>query len=1282
MYGKLELLRTNRQGDVLRGKSVRVLNAYDNSPAKLYLDSLGQQEAASNVLTPDEDGRISAFARGRFKIVDSVVTDNVLRELVEVPGLTFTPMNFAGVGRGVEDDAGALNVAIETAKTFAGLMGGEVNRVWVDGEDRKYAVSSTIVVGGVVATGKAGVSLKNCTLVPHESMPSHEWLLQTNGSRAAVRDVTCDGERRVNCAELASYGGHAEGLICYHFPSTGIKVSGPGDQVLRSCESFQWFGSDDEFLDPEAWTGVPYVLDTNDLRMIDCIGHHGLRVLEITGNGGTTTIVGCNFYNGNFVAREQGDQELIEAFYNPQTLLVHESVNGINFAGCYIGDGRLDLHSYGVSFKNCIPIGAEEDGLEYFIGLHAHGTEQPYQIQLGDWVQVSSTFGSPSDGKVPFIKFIQEDGSFAGSYAAFEDAPGAIKSMHETLRLSRAQNDQGLNVVYYAPGPGGASGAGVGLVSGSTPQKFWRDPAGLREINGGAYLHLATRWPRTVSGAFNVPLTDSGREIRVNNLSAANAFFPHDAYVGWYVWICLGAGSAANYGLRTEAAYPSSTISEVGVEGQTTLSGKGDWRQVVCVGNNANFDGATFEIRGGPRQAGGGTGNAVWGQVGGTLANQTDLNAVLNALTGQVAQAIQWSTGGRVIYASAWGVPATGDATAALQALHDHMASNGGGLVMIDRMYTTLRALWWKDIVNALGLNETQTGIKKDEAFQGRATMMLVPTIGKQVGKVSHVIGHMFLDGSLAGQIGGTCKITRGSNVMTNVELDGGVTLPQGTLLKCAGLRPGTYVESHVGPNITMSVAAQYNNFNVARPHLDKPKLYAIPAVATTAVSVLDQAELTLPSQAVADKVHIGMRCYGQNLATDGQDLNQWTYVTSKSGLIIGISTKAALGGNFQLLLTAESDGLYGIEAAAAEDYNEALTYRAIHMPYLQVGFHTGNGRTFRGGCHGLHFEGGKTFSNRGKGHVTTGCNDQWNERCSIGENLEENEVISAGATPRGRKEIYSHNNPYLPSMRLRGVRETEHTDMDVTGGIAIHGASGEQLPINIVNNNINKWSAGMRPPDDTYESYFLMADNTTIQSIGGGYKGEVDDLPTHFFRSENGGSLLLVGQDIDVADTSVKKPYRTAFTNAVQSVQRITRNSVTGALELAAYAGISLASELGIKLGDSVTLAGLLRYVLGTNADTPQLVEGGTYNVPLRQVLTSFRNANPITNQTIVLPAVAPAGESAPYYFISLAGIANVVYTAVGGVQVNYPPSWNSLPAGTRVGFMVRSNGQYYPAP
>ncbi len=387
-------------------------------------------------------------------------------------------------------------------------------------------------------------------------------------------------------------GGRNRSIRCYifNFKGIGIKMAGQsGDCKIVDCLVNEWLNGDNEFTIEEEYTATGIFVNRADCfitggtisRWTKIPLHLGPECATLTVDGGT------HLYNGGSGRIDKN---------NPINILADAGA-GAMFIGCYLDNGRCELYSPNIQFHSCRALqNTGNSTLTYFIGLYANGNSGPYQFRADGWQVVSQSL---TDGTVPFYKFLPNGGNtWAGNYSNFEQSSG-YKETVETLRVSRLQTDNGLNVVYYAPGNGGASGAGVGLVSQSTPISVRDDPPSIRESGGGIYLYRAKRGVRRMTATDFVNVNDAGKEIIFANPLAMQAIFPETAYEGWFCYVTVSGDSSAAITLKSKDSVPASTCFEYGnTDGIIKIQGRGMAREVVCIRNN-DGDSAEFIVRGG-----------------------------------------------------------------------------------------------------------------------------------------------------------------------------------------------------------------------------------------------------------------------------------------------------------------------------------------------------------------------------------------------------------------------------------------------------------------------------------------------------------------------------------------------------------------------------------------------------------------------------------------------------------------------------------------------------------
>lgn len=738
-------------------------------------------------------------------------------------------------------------------------------------------------------------------------------------------------------------------------------------------------------------------------------------------------------------------------------------------------------------------------------------------------------------------------------------------------------------------------------------------------------------------------------------------------------------------------------------------------------------------------------GQAFWGRIGGDIQLQSDLLALLNQAVSAVTS-VNGNTGAVALTGTDIAVDATPGALSLAAVLAAHSsdlilaARYGSGplrrslkasgisaegptvdkLPLIkaveESLYAVAAATGQTAVlvmdenyyINSPFLCRTRVsikcasgaGLRAMSTFEGAEIFRSVPTVGKVTDALIHQIDDINIHGGRIGAHKGVCTATADSAVLTNVAfVDGYVPREFDVLTGNCGLRIGAVPTWIVaggvagGPGnwtLTVSLPAEYNNFNLAEPARDAKDVFALEGSgsAKTGSGAAGQYWIIVNSLA---GIKLGMRALGNNLEVDAVDLNQTSRVEEIDvpGLRVRLSRKVVSAGTFDMLFWTEVQGLVVDFADTAPGYNPALKYEPVHANRCYVHDCSGDLVVVRGGRDATHLNGGRASAGIRNGIYAIPSDMRFG--MSVGECYGINWNFRSGATPRsiGVAEYYSGNNPAQPNVLVLGARELDFAHGDITGTVEIRGANGEPLSAcNISNWNL-KWGASCAHPDDNFPSAFLRTVNTAVVNLSFGcVKGDPAQLPQYFYHRDGGGYLRVHDLTMEVAEGLPMTPYKAALTNSPQSLEMRVYNPTTGLMYMtcpggmlieSSYGAIAMLADDGLTLGDDITIAGPLKYVDDTTIGFPNLTNGGSYTIPPRQIKTNVRNGAALASQTFVLPEPSTAGVNV-YEICTLAGVTSPTMSAAGGRTVNNP--YTSFAPGVVYKWALRrANNQWYPS-
>lgn len=720
-------------------------------------------------------------------------------------------------------------------------------------------------------------------------------------------------------------------------------------------------------------------------------------------------------------------------------------------------------------------------------------------------------------------------------------------------------------------------------------------------------------------------------------------------------------------------------------------------------------------------------GMALWGRIRGNPADQADLleliggtaadfetltgdpmsNAALATILSTQSDALvlaaRYGSGSLRASLKAYGVSAEGpsiDKLPLIKAVEQALfavaaATNQTAILVMDENYWTASPFLCRDRVSVHAA--PGAGLSAMTTFVGADLFRAVPTVGKVNDALVHELNGLYLDAGRVGAHKGECTATKGSAVLTNVSFNDGYVPREFDVLtgNCAfrvNAVPIWIVAVAGGPGnwtLTVSANCEYDNFNLAEPERDAKTVFALEGSGSlkSGSGTAGQYWLTVNS---LDEIKLGQRVLGNNLEADAVDLNQTSRVEEIDvpGMRVRLSRKIVLNGTYDLLFWTEVMVLNIDFADTAPGYNSNLKYSPVHTNKCFIRDGSGDLVVVRGGRDATHLNGGRASG--GVRHGIYAIPSDIRFSMSVGECYGVQLNFRSGATPRSAiVEYYTPYNPAQPCVLALGVKELDFSHSDITGTVEIRGANGEPLSAcNILHWNL-KWGARCAHPDDTFPSAFIRTVNTAVINMTAGcVKGDPAQLPKFFYHRDEGGYLRVHDLTMEVAAGQPLTPYKTALTNAPQALEMRVFNPTTGLMYVtnpggmlveSAYGAIRLAAAEGLTLGDQITVAGVLKYVDNTTIGFPQLTNGGTYNIPTRQIKTNVRNGALIASQTFVLPEPSAEGVNV-YEICTLAGVTTPTVSAAGGRTVNNP--YTSFAPGVVYKWALRpSNNQWYPS-
>lgn len=540
----------------------------------------------------------------------------------------FSPLRYGAVADGVTDATEAIRAAIADCKLKSlNLPRGQAPVMDLGGQ--AFAISATIdfnLRGLCVCNGAFVLIGTEASWRPAGTpVDDTAWSSTTYALKATQSSVTFS-RIVVDCSRLPVGGIELRGGRClvdscevFHFRRGGIGLgftSNVGECRASKCHISQWYNSDPEFVDEDAYDGIAFFCNKNDCIVTDSIFRWSGCNIWLGPDCATLSVsAGTHFYCGG--------SGLIDR-QNPINVWAEAGANA-KFNDCYLDNGVLHLFTPNIQFTSCRALqNPANSDLTTLIALYANGQGGPWQFDCADWNVVSTTLTQDSTvpGRVPIVSMLPllqlnpgkpckydpvlVDGNpvvlqqWDAGFVNWMDA-GNTKETMERRRITRLQNAEGFNACLYGS-VGGLNGAGLGILNDDSPADAVADPPSVREDGGNIYFHRGGRRLRTINSTDNgyiyVSVADSGKTLVINNTERAIVVLPRNASNLWWCDVELGEGSTEEVEFRTSSSYPLSRVYTRGGFGRLEMQGPGAHAHVRCVDQNDSLSGAVFSVSG------------------------------------------------------------------------------------------------------------------------------------------------------------------------------------------------------------------------------------------------------------------------------------------------------------------------------------------------------------------------------------------------------------------------------------------------------------------------------------------------------------------------------------------------------------------------------------------------------------------------------------------------------------------------------------------------------------
>lgn len=218
-----------------------------------------------------------------------------------------------------------------------------------------------------------------------------------------LQNVLVFANRKAAGIDVASGGAWIDSCEVSKALDYGIRLKGTsGDTRVISCLVTGLRNGDTEFTTQDYWNARGVWNGRADNKMTNTIVRWCSMNVFHDYNAATFLISGCHFYAG-------GSGALITN--NPVNVEIRSS--GVSMVGCYLDNGRINIHNGNVLIKSSIILcNTSAVTLDQVIGVFANGNTTPFRVYISDVVPVS---GVLLDGTVPVIKYLP--------YASFTWSP-------------------------------------------------------------------------------------------------------------------------------------------------------------------------------------------------------------------------------------------------------------------------------------------------------------------------------------------------------------------------------------------------------------------------------------------------------------------------------------------------------------------------------------------------------------------------------------------------------------------------------------------------------------------------------------------------------------------------------------------------------------------------------------------------------------------------------------------------------------------------------------------
>jgi hypothetical protein len=363
------------------------------------------------------------------------------------------------------------------------------------------------------------------------------------------------------------------------------------------------------------------------------------------------------------------------------------------------------------------------------------------------------------------------------------------------------------------------------------------------------------------------------------------------------------------------------------------------------------------------------------------------------------------------------------------------------------------------------------------------------------------------MDGNLVGITKLTGTVTSGSDVITGIASASVTAAVVGHLIEGVGIPNGATILAKPS-STSLQISAPADQDNTA-----KTKIITREAVTLTATAVAGSKVLTLASTTGIKQY---MRMIGTNLATDADDLSQWSRVMSFDATTVTMDRDATTSGSFSCTFYAYPEGFLAVEVNQAPSYDPAKEYGAISF-YARVTNCGGDGACFRPGRDQVHvMPESKIDLCYGFNYRMTACNDSYFKRANAIASWKAAISIAGQATPRFEGEA---GDPYMTdkygAIEMKSMKECTLLDCDINGIVKITGKTGEVNPvISVIGCNFKFHPSDMNPGGTT-NAYLQGGNDARINVIGGGFKwtdGATAGRPEYLFYSAGGATCSMSG--------------------------------------------------------------------------------------------------------------------------------------------------------------------------